>query len=212
MIQPAAALLSAFVAMGILIGPNWHGKSKKEPWEVMPGHFEFEDAATLTEEQAAETYARIAAELQSRYDLTQFPEVKNYQRWHPAVRNVYQATAHGNRYHNVLVNTLARDYLNYRDAGTLPAGSLVFKDSFTVNKQGEAFPGTLAVMEKMPPGFYPRSGDWRFTLVMPDGSILGRLKGEGSERVEFCVDCHIEAKEDDYLFFPPENYRLEDPG
>ena len=45
----------------------------------------------------------------------------------------------------------------------------------------------------MAPGFAAETGDWRYTMVMPDGSVFGTTKGEGSERVEFCGSCHALA-------------------
>ena len=60
----------------------------------------------------------------------------------------------------------------------------------------------------MPPGFSPRFRDWRYTMIMPDGSLFGTTGGEGSERVEFCGECHIAAgDQQDHLFFVPEEYR-----
>jgi len=65
------------------------------------------------------------------------------------------------------------------------------------------------VMEKMPQGFNPVSGDWRYTMIMPDGSLFGVTNAEGSDRVEFCVTCHKMAGEQtDHLFYIPERYRV----
>jgi hypothetical protein len=211
--KPPAIILIGLIILSIAIVVEWKIKAEaQDSTEVPLGHFKFENAALLSDEEAASIYERIAMDMAARYKLSHLPEIKNYRRGKSAVRNVYRATAHGNRYHNVFVNSLGKSYLNYLDAGTMPAGTLIFKDSFTVNKQGGVFPGTLAIMEKMPEGFNSRSGNWRFTMVMPDGSILGKLKGEGSAKVEFCVDCHMKSKQYDYLFFPPKEYRLKPAG
>ena len=67
----------------------------------------------------------------------------------------------------------------------------------------------LFLMEKMAPGFSPESRDWRYTMIMPDGSLFGVTQGEGSGRVKFCITCHETAgDENDHLFFVPEDYRV----
>ncbi len=52
--------------------------------------------------------------------------------------------------------------------------------------------------------------DWRYTMIMPDGTLFGTTNSENSERVEFCMDCHIAAGDDqDHLFFVPTGYRAQ---
>ena len=64
-------------------------------------------------------------------------------------------------------------------------------------------------MEKMQPGFNLEGRDWRYTMIMPDGALFGTTNGEGSERVEFCMECHIAAgDEQDHLFFIPKQHRM----
>ena len=56
--------------------------------------------------------------------------------------------------------------------------------------------------------FSPAGRDWRYTMIMPDGSLFGTTNGDGSARVEFCVTCHRAAGDDrDHLFFLPQEYR-----
>ena len=91
----------------------------------------------------------------------------------------------------------------------MPEGSVLAKDSFEVTTRGDVVTGPLALMEKMEPGFDPESRDWRYTMIMPDGSVFGTTKGEGSARVEFCAECHrAGGGEDDHLFFVPQTYRV----
>jgi hypothetical protein len=44
-------------------------------------------------------------------------------------------------------------YLNFKDAGKLPTGAGIAKDSFAVAKNRKFIAGPLFLMEKMPPGF-----------------------------------------------------------
>lgn len=91
----------------------------------------------------------------------------------------------------------------------MPPGAVLAKDSFTVTAQGDVSTGPLFLMEKMPAGFSAKTRDWRYTMIMPDSSLFGTTKGDGSDRVEFCVTCHATAGEAaDHLFFVPEKYRM----
>ena len=67
--------------------------------------------------------------------------------------------------------------------------------------------GPLFVMEKMAPGFNAASGDWRYTMALPNGHVLGTTNGKGSDKVEFCIACHATAEDYDHLMFIPEEYR-----
>jgi len=57
-------------------------------------------------------------------------------------------------------------------------------------------------------GFNKASGNWRYSMIMPDGTVYGTTKGKGAKNVEFCVACHATMGDDqDHLFFMPEEYR-----
>ena len=63
-------------------------------------------------------------------------------------------------------------------------------------------------MEKMGGGFSKASGNWRYTLIMPNGQTVGTTNGKGSKNVKFCVTCHAGlAQETDSMFFLPEEFR-----
>jgi hypothetical protein len=63
-------------------------------------------------------------------------------------------------------------------------------------------------MEKMPQGFNEKSRDWRYTMIMPDGSVFGVTNGADSRKVQFCITCHQRAgAENDHLYFLPDAYR-----
>jgi hypothetical protein len=63
-------------------------------------------------------------------------------------------------------------------------------------------------MEKMAEGFDAASDDWRYAMIMPDGSLFGMTGGQGSQNVQFCAECHaIVADDQDSLYFMPEEFR-----
>jgi len=88
----------------------------------------------------------------------------------------------------------------------MPVGAVLAKDSFAA-AAGEIFPGPLFLMKKMPTDFSNASGACRYTMVMPDGAIFGVTKGEGAERVEYCIGWHLACERSDHLSFPLEDYR-----
>ena len=51
------------------------------------------------------------------------------------------------------------------------------------------------------------SGDWRYTMIMPDGAIFGTTRGENAERVEYCIGYHLARERFDRIYFPPKDYR-----
>ncbi len=120
------------------------------------------------------------------------------------------SATHGKRYVNNYANPRAKAYGKAEKAGTFPEGSVLSKDSFEVTDHGDVLTGPLYLMEKMNAGFNPESRDWRYTMIMPDGSLFGITNGENSGRVEFCAECHRIAGDDrDHLFFVPGKHRVQ---
>jgi len=172
-------------------------------------HFKVKSPAELADADALTIYDRIRDEMASVYRGSGIRDAGVYQTWRRYNVPPYRSATHGRRYVNNYANPRAEAYGKFEAAGTLPEGSVLAKDSFEVTTRGDVVMGPLALMEKMQPGFDPESRDWRYTMIMPDGSVFGTTKGEGSERVEFCAECHRAAgDEDDHLFFMPQTYRV----
>ena len=170
-------------------------------------HFRVRDPARIGGFDAEAIYRGLAADMADIYALSGGRLAAAYQGWGRYNSAPYLSVTHGQRYVNIYGNRLARDYGRFEDAGRLPVGAVIAKDSIAITADGEAFPGPLFIMEKMPEGFSNASGDWRYTMIMPDGSLLGVTKGEGAERVEFCIGCHLAREGYDHLYFPPEEFR-----
>ena len=165
--------------------------------------------ADLTSADAITIYDRIKSEMSKAYKQSGLEPAEDYISWTRHNSAPYQSATHGNRYVNNYANTVARDYANLDAVESLPQGSILAKDSFEVTTDGDVLTGPLALMEKMQPGFNPQSRDWRYTMILPDGTVFGITNGEGSDRVEFCIGCHVAAGDDmDHLFYVPERYRV----
>jgi hypothetical protein len=121
----------------------------------------------------------------------------------------YVSFTHGGRLVNNYANSVARNYGAFEDAGVMPVGSIIAKDSFRPGGNGKRFqPGPLFIMEKMPAGFNADTMDWKYSMITPNGSVRGTTNGANASRVQFCVDCHIGVGEyQDSLFFMPDDYR-----
>ena len=130
----------------------------------------------------------------------------NYQDWTRFTMRAFVSYAHGGRFVHNYGNRKAGSYGRFENAGAQPAGAVLVKDSFLV-RNGTVVAGPLFVMEKMPVGFSADSDNWRYTLVMPGGKMIGTTNGVGSSNVEFCIGCHMAAEDTDSLMFLPEEYR-----
>jgi hypothetical protein len=174
-------------------------------------HFRLRNPARLEPREAERVYRDLAGDMAASYRLSGKDVAKAYQGWRRYNKAPYRSVTHGNRYLNNYANAKARAYGRYEAAGRLPVGSVIAKDSFTVTGDGDVYPGPLFTMEKMPAGFKYVTGDWRYGMIMPDGSLFGLTDGPGAERVEFCIACHLAREELDHLFFVPEEYRVDSP-
>ena len=84
---------------------------------------------------------------------------------------------------------------------------MLAKDSFSVKSKGKVGAGTIFLMEKMAAEFNAESQNWRYTLILPNGKILGTTGGKNSAKVGFCVECHLVEEEHDSRFYLDEEYR-----
>lgn len=208
-----AALLLLFG--GLL--PNLQGSSAAQAqtataqreFEKPSKHFSVERPADLSDQAAFSIYLRILEEMTAGYRLSEDPSATEYRTWRRYNKTPYRSATHGARFVNNYANTMARPYGQFEAAGQMPVGSVLAKDTFAVTASGEVFLGPLFLMEKMPKGFNATSRDWRYCMIMPDGSLFGKTGGAGSARVEFCITCHKVAGDDhDHLFFVPEEQRV----
>ena len=149
-------------------------------------------------------YDCLLEDLAKAYGESGLAIARDYQEWKLYSTSPYQSATHGSRYVHNYSNEPA--YGRFEDAGAMPKGAVMAKDSFTVSAKGQAKIGPLFIMEKMGSGFSPATDDWRYTMVMPDGSLFGQTKGKASEQMQFCADCHL-ATDTDSLFFMPEEVR-----
>jgi hypothetical protein len=155
--------------------------------------------AILSDDEARRLYDCVRAAMALAYAKAGLAAA-DYQSWPNTATAPYRSLVHARRYVNNYANEIASAYGAYEAAGALPVGSIVAKDSFSVN-DGRVVFGPLAIMEKV------AAAEWRYTMVMPDGWVFGTTGGVGDANVAFCADCHRAVADPDPLYFVPPRYR-----
>ncbi|WP_171240144.1 cytochrome P460 family protein [Ruegeria sp. HKCCA5491] len=169
-------------------------------------HLAIENPAELSKEEALQIYASLQRRMAQGYAAAQFEQLRNYQNWPLFNDAPYISATHGQRFVNSYANRMAHNYGTLQEGEKLPIGSVLAKDSMTVTDEGNTHPGALFVMEKLAEGTSPEMADWRYIMVMPDGSLFGDTMGDRADNVAYCHDCHEAVADRDYTFFVPEEY------
>jgi hypothetical protein len=181
-----------------------HSQSASSPEE----HFSVDMPKKLSPLEAEALYGQVVEDMIDAYALSRDPSAETYRRWQRFNEAPYPSATHGSRYVNNYGNRTAQSYGAAEVGDALPEGAVLAKDSFAVTSDGDVFPGPLFLMEKMAPGFDPEARDWRYSMIMPDGSFFGMTGGDNDARVRFCITCHKTAgDENDHLFFVPDDFR-----
>jgi len=164
--------------------------------------------AELTAAEARNGYDCLIKDLAAGYAKSGLAVAGHYRGWKNFARQPYVSDTHGGRYVNNYGNSLAASYGKYEEAGRMPVGAMLAKDSFAAKGNGKLAAGPLFLMEKMAAGFNKDSGNWRYTMVLPSGQVFGTTNGAGSAKMQFCYECHMSvAEEQDSLMFLPDEYR-----
>ena len=146
--------------------------------------------------------------MQAAYAKSGGPVSNSYQGWARYSNVAYVFGTHGNRYVQNYGNAKAKAYGKFENAGRMPVGAILAKDSFQVTGTGKVAVGPLFVMEKMSAGWNKASDGWKYSMVLPTGAIMGVTKGTNSNAIKFCYECHISVAEDqNSLLFLLEEYR-----
>jgi hypothetical protein len=146
------------------------------------------------------------------YALAKLPILKNYQNWRRYNSEPYLSATHGQRYVNNYANKLTKNYGHLKKGEAYAPGTVFAKDTITVTSKKKTFPGAMFIMEKLAEGKSPDTGDWRYVMLLPDGSMFGDTTGDDPESVEYCHACHIQKSRQDYVFFVPKQYLAAEGG
>lgn len=171
-------------------------------------HLAIENPAELSKDEATAHYRSMSRRMARGYATAQLDILLNYQSWPLFNDAPYISATHGQRFVNSYANRMAHNYGTLQEGEVLPMGSVLAKDSMTVTDEGKIHPGAMFVMEKLAAGTSPETADWRYIMVLPDGSLFGDTLGARASAVAYCHDCHELVAERDYTFYVPEAYQL----
>ncbi|NKB51235.1 MAG: hypothetical protein GKR97_03250 [Rhizobiaceae bacterium] len=171
-------------------------------------HIAVKNPADLSHQEANKIYDSLKAVLDERYSISNMQLISGYQNWKRYNSAPYLSATHGQRFVNNYANELGRDYGKLKNGQTYPPGTIFAKDTITVTSEGKTFPGAMFVMEKLEAGRNPKTADWRYVMVIPDGTVFGDTIGEEPELVDYCHTCHVGRASRDYVFYVPKDYRL----
>lgn len=171
-------------------------------------HLAIENPADLTKDEARQHYRGLTKRMARGYAAAQLDLIRNYQSWPLFNDAPYISATHGQRFVNSYANRMAHNYGTMTEGEELPVGSVLAKDSMTVTDEGNIHPGAMFVMEKLPKGTSPDTADWRYIMVLPDGSLFGDTLGNRAGAVAYCHDCHEAVADRDYTFYVPEEFRV----
>jgi hypothetical protein len=144
----------------------------------------------LSYDEANVVYNCIAADLHAGYK--QGPKrwvnpdtVANYRSWTQASTKPANPGWHTERFLMTWVNDVgAAEYLKYAENPTIPAGTVIAKESFSVDANGKPVKGPLFLMEKAAAGASPKTDDWFYSMVSPKGVP------QGINVFAACSECH----------------------
>ena len=167
------------------------------------------EAPEISGAEATAAYNCMRSEMRVAYAKAGVAKVRGYQKWVNVANAPYPSDTHGGR----LVNNYADShgdyhYKKFEDAGEMPLGSVLAKDSFVLRPDGKMSVGPLFIMEKMAEGWNEDSGDWKYSMILPNGKVAGATKAKGMS-MKFCAECHagVAPEQDHIMLLPEENRR-----
>ncbi len=196
---PAAAFGVVFALIFTILAVQ----AQEQPTE----HFRIEKPAILSPPVAQSIYENAVDDMAMGYALSAYSPARDYGNWRRYNAFPYLSATHGNRYVNNFANDIAANYGILSPDEKMAPGAVLAKDSFTVTQRRQIFAAALFIMEKLTEGQSPQTADWRYVMVLPDGSVFGDTLGETADHMTFCHECHETVADNDYLFYIPDKYR-----
>lgn len=207
-------ILSLVAGLSVLVGWSMSAPGGEVEMSPISGpvddprrHLRLRNPAELPRVEAERIYQLFRTAMANGYAASGYDRIDGYQTWQRHNSEPYLSKVHGNHYLNNYSNEVGSSYGQFEEAGELPVGTVLVKDSFTVTIGREILLGPAFIMEKMPEGFKTVTGNWKYTQVQPDGTVLGETNGEGSDRVDYCIACHLAREDYDHLYFVPPDFR-----
>ncbi|GMG85300.1 hypothetical protein LNKW23_45180 [Paralimibaculum aggregatum] len=111
--------------------------------------------------------------------------VNDYRGWTKASAFPAAPGFHAGRFLVTWVNGAgAAEYMKYAEDPAIPAGTVIAKESFSVDDDGKARAGPLFLMQKVEAGTSPETDDWYYMMVAANGTPMA------VEVISACSACH----------------------
>ncbi len=128
--------------------------------------------------------------------------VGQFRTWQAASTLPANPGVHSERFLFTYVNPVgAAAYTQFAEGVKMPVGTVIAKESFSINSKGKSKPGPVFFMEKVAAGTSPKTGDWFYTMVAPTG------KPQAVNVFKACHECHSGFEDSDFLGYPDEEVR-----
>lgn len=134
-----------------------------------------------------------------RYKKSGHRLAETYGGWSRLDSGPFLSKIHGNRYVTVFANDRALTTSSAAPDAAIVSGVAMATPTFSLSEDGTLEPGPLFLLEKMPKGFNTKAGNWRYTIIGPEGDVIGVTKGQHDEEVNFCRECDRKSADAIYL-------------
>jgi hypothetical protein len=125
----------------------------------------------------------------TRYSASKNSIAQIYQDWHRRDDYPVKSPAHGGHYVAIYANDIAITPPTQQVIAGIAKGSAIATPIFNVGQNGKVSAGPMLIMEKMEPGFNTHGGDWRYTLIAPDGAVLSDNSSTNAGQFNFYKHC-----------------------
>ena len=160
--------------------------------------------ADISAQSVNELYETSRAGLMAGYQQGDNAIAAQYQSWKATATAPAAPGVHSGRYMMTYVNDIGHaDYIEYSSNNpSMPIGTLIAKESFTVKGEGEFRPGPLFTMERVSLEDAPETDGWIYGRVNTNGRRMRTSQ-------KFCHSCHDAFATQDSLGYPAKQVRLD---
>ncbi len=198
--------MKLFISLLVLLGAGSYGGLFAYKYVIGGDVYDlvdyFSDPHEISREDLVALYERERPGLIAGYQRKDKPYTKEYPEFRAVSTFPAKPGVHSGRYMMTYVNDIGYDtYVKY-GADPMPIGSIVTKESFKLRPNGEFYPYSLFIMEKVATEKAPETNGWFYDRVLYDGTT-----GMPASQ-DFCHSCHKAYAHQDSLGFPVKEARL----
>ena len=187
------AAFGVLVVMGFSVFFPAHAEKCKAP----------KSGPELSAEEIRYLYECLQPKLQQVYGQRDHEVGSAYSGWTAGSSRPAAPGVHSGQYLMTYVNDVGYEqYVQYKsDSSTMPVGTVIAKESFTIKDSGKIKYGPLLIMSKVGDSSAV-TGGWEYSGVKPSGKVL-KVDGPG-----FCHACHQAYPTQDFLGYPVPDARI----